>query len=178
MKSARDGKVQLKDSFVELRDREAWLVRAHIGPYTHGNRQNHEPERARKLLLKRREIERLGSKVQMKGLTVVPLRVLARGSWIKVEIALVQGKKLHDKRERERERELDREMDQALKQAAGSSTQPFRKSRASGDRAAVERRGGARSAARLDPGGGWGGAERARCDSEAPGSTTPPMTSA
>ena len=94
-------------------------MRAHIGPYTHGNRQNHEPERARKLLLKRREIERLGSKVQMKGLTVVPLRVLARGSWIKVEIALVQGKKLHDKRERERERELDREMDQALKQAQG-----------------------------------------------------------
>jgi SsrA-binding protein len=119
VKSARDGKVQLKDSFVEVRDREAWLVRAHIGPYAHGNRQNHEPERARKLLLKRREIERLAGKVQMKGLTVVPLRVLARGSWIKVEIALVQGKKLHDKRERERERELDREMEMAKKQAVG-----------------------------------------------------------
>jgi SsrA-binding protein len=121
VKSARDGKVQLKDSFVELRDREAWLVRAHIGPYTHGNRQNHEPERARKLLLKRREIERLAGRVRMKGLTVVPLRVLARGSWIKVEIALVQGKKLHDKRERERERELDREMEQARKQVVGRS---------------------------------------------------------
>lgn len=119
VKSARDGKVQLKDSFVDLRDGEAWLVRAHIGPYTHGNRQNHEPERARKLLLKRREIGRLAGKVQMKGLTVVPLRVLARGSWIKVEIALVQGKKLHDKRERERERELDREMEQARKQSQG-----------------------------------------------------------
>jgi SsrA-binding protein len=107
---------------VELRNREAWLVRAHIGPYTHGNRQNHEPERARKLLLKRREIERLAGRVQMKGLTVVPLRVLARGSWIKVEIALVQGKKLHDKRERERERELDREMEQARKQAVGRSS--------------------------------------------------------
>ena len=121
VKSARDGKVQLKDSFVEIRDGEAWLVRAHIGPYTHGNRQNHEPERARKLLLKRREIEKLFGRVQMKGLTVVPLRVLARGSWIKVEIALVQGKKLHDKRERERERELDREMEIAKKESVGRS---------------------------------------------------------
>jgi SsrA-binding protein len=117
VKSAREGKVQLKDSFVEIRDGEAWLVHAHIGPYSHGNRQNHEPERARKLLLKRREIERLGGKVQTRGLTVVPLRVLLRGSWIKVEVALVQGKKLHDKRESERVRELDREMDAALKQA-------------------------------------------------------------
>ena|SRR5688572_24068355 len=121
VKSARGGKVQLKDSFVEIRDGQAWLVRAHIGPYTHGNRQNHEPERARKLLLKRREIERLAGRVQLKGLTVVPLKVLIRGSWIKVEIALVQGKKLHDKRERERERELDREMDQALKESQGRS---------------------------------------------------------
>jgi SsrA-binding protein len=115
VKSARDGKVQLKDSFVEVRDGEAWLVRAHIGPYSHGNRENHEPERARKLLLRRREIERLGGKVQTRGLTVVPLRVLLRGSWIKVEIALVQGKKLHDKRESERIRELDREMDAAMR---------------------------------------------------------------
>ena len=119
VKSARVGKVQLKDSFVEIRDGEAWLVRAHIGPYSHGNRQNHEPERARKLLLRRREIERLGGKIQTRGLTVVPLRVLLRGSWIKVEIALVQGKKLHDKRESERIRELDREMSQALKQVQG-----------------------------------------------------------
>lgn len=117
VKSARDGKVQLKDSFVELRDGEAWLVKAHIGPYSHGNRQNHEPERARKLLLRRREIERLVGKVTGRGLTVVPLRVLLRGSWIKVEIALVVGKKLHDKRESERIRELDREMDQARKHA-------------------------------------------------------------
>jgi SsrA-binding protein len=119
VKSARGGKVPLKDSFVEVRDGEAWLVRAHIGPYSHGNRENHEPERARKLLLKRREIERLGGKVQTKGLTVVPLRILLRGSWIKVEIALVQGKKLHDKRESERIRELDREMSQAIKESRG-----------------------------------------------------------
>ena len=119
VKSARDGKVTLKDSFVEMRDGEAWLVHAHIGPYSHGNRQNHEPERARKLLLRRREIERLAGRMQGRGLTIVPLRVLARGSWIKVEIALVQGKKLYDKRESERARELDREMDQALKQARG-----------------------------------------------------------
>jgi SsrA-binding protein len=124
VKSARDGKVQLKDSFVELRDGEAWLVHAHIGPYSHGNRQNHEPERARKLLLRRREIERLAGKVRTRGLTVVPLRVVVRGSWIKVEIALVQGKKLHDKRERERVRELDREMDLARKQAQGRISLP------------------------------------------------------
>jgi SsrA-binding protein len=119
VKSARDGKVQLKDSYVELRDGEAWLVKAHIGPYSHGNRQNHEPERARKLLLRRREIERLDGKVRSRGLTVVPLRVLLRGSWIKVEIALVQGKKQHDKRESEKIRELDREMDAALKSGQG-----------------------------------------------------------
>ena len=123
VKSAREGKVTLKDSFVELRDGEAWLVRAHIGPYSHGNRQNHEPERARKLLLRRREIERLTGKMQGRGLTVVPLRVLARGSWIKVEIALVQGKKLYDKRESERVRELDREMEQASKHSGRLSKQ-------------------------------------------------------
>jgi SsrA-binding protein len=121
VKSARDGKVTLKDSFVELRDGEAFLQRAHIGPYSHGNRQNHEPEQPRKLLLRRREIEKLVGRVHAKGLTIVPLRVLARGSWIKVEIALVQGKKLYDKRETERARELDREMDQARKLAGARS---------------------------------------------------------
>jgi SsrA-binding protein len=127
VKSARDGKVTLKDSFVELRDGQAFLQRAHIGPYSHGNRQNHEPERPRKLLLRRREIDRLAGKMQGRGLTIVPLRVLLRGSWIKVEIALVQGKKLYDKRESERVRELDREMEQARKHSGRLSKQGLSK---------------------------------------------------
>ena len=118
VKSARAGKVQLKDAFVEIRGGEAHLLRAHISPYEHGNRQNHDPERPRKLLLRRREIDRLQGKVQAGGLTVVPLRILARGSWIKVEIALAQGKKLYDKRESEKRKEQQREMDQAIKQGA------------------------------------------------------------
>jgi SsrA-binding protein len=116
VKAARTGKVQLKESYVDFRDGEAWLVGAHISPYSHGNRENHLPERPRKLLLKRREIEKLFVKVQAKGLTVVPLNLLVKGAWLKLEIALVQGKKLHDKRDTERERELDREAQEAVKQ--------------------------------------------------------------
>ena len=115
VKAARTGKVQLKDSFVEFREGEAWLIGAHISPYSHGNRQNHLPERPRKLLLGRRQIDKLAGRVQAKGLTVVPLSIYLKGSWIKAEIALVQGKKLHDKRQAERERELDREAQEAIK---------------------------------------------------------------
>jgi SsrA-binding protein len=111
VKSARGGYVQLKDSYVEFRDDEAWLVGAHIGPYAHGNRENHEPERPRKLLLHRREL------VTQKGLTVVPLAVYLKGNRIKVEIALVQGKKLHDKRETERRKEHEREAREAISAA-------------------------------------------------------------
>lgn len=113
VKSARQGQVQLKDSYVEIRDGQAWLVNAHISAYEHGNRSNHEPERPRKLLLHRRELDRLFGRVRTKGLTIVPLRVFTKGPWIKVEIALAQGKKLHDKREKERIKELDQEMRQA-----------------------------------------------------------------
>jgi SsrA-binding protein len=95
VKSVREGRVQLKDS--------------------HGNRENREPERLRKLLLKKREIDRLFGRTQLKGLTVVPLAVYLKGNWIKVEIALVQGKKLFDKRESEKARELDREVEAAVK---------------------------------------------------------------
>ena len=113
VKAVRNGQVQLKDSFVEIRDGEPWLVKAHISPYSHGNIHNHDPERPRKLLLHRREIDKIVGRVQAGGLTVVPLKVFTDGSWIKVEIALAQGKRLHDKRERERRREMDREMEQA-----------------------------------------------------------------
>lgn len=115
VKAARSGKVQLKDSFIEFRNGQAWLVGAHISPYSHGNRENHPPERDRKLLLQRRQIERLFGRTQLKGLTVVPLSVYLKGNWVKVEIALVQGKKLYDKREAVKERELDREAEAAIK---------------------------------------------------------------
>jgi len=115
VKAARTGKVQLKDSFVEFRNGQAWLVGAHISPYSHGNRENHPPERERRLLLKRRQIERFFGRTLTKGFTVVPLSVYLKGNWIKVEVALAQGKKLYDKRQAERERELDREVEAAVK---------------------------------------------------------------
>ncbi|HVS63564.1 MAG TPA: SsrA-binding protein SmpB [Thermoanaerobaculia bacterium] len=114
VKSIRNGKIQLKDSYVEFRDGEAFLVGAHVSPYTHGNRENHDPERPRKLLLKRREIDRLAGSVQGKGFTVVPLEVYLKDNRIKVEVGLVRGKQQYDKRLAERERELDREAQAAV----------------------------------------------------------------
>ncbi len=116
VKAVREGKIQLKDSFVEFRDGEAYLTNAHISPYSHGNQQNHDPERPRKLLLRRREIDRLYGRTKMRGLTVVPLAVHLRGGWIKVDIALVQGKKVYDKRQAERTKELDREARETVQQ--------------------------------------------------------------
>jgi SsrA-binding protein len=115
VKAARSGKVQLKDSYIDFKDGQAYLVGAHISPYSHGNRENHEPEQIRKLLLKRREIDRLFGRTQLKGLTVIPLSVYLKGNWIKLEIGLAQGKKLYDKREATKERELDREAEAAVK---------------------------------------------------------------
>ena len=116
VKSLRDGKANIKDSYVIFKNGEAFLFNAHISPYSHGNLQNHEPERSRKLLLHRREIEKLREQVVEKGLTVVPLRLYFKGGKIKVEIAVVRGKKLYDKRETEKKRELDREAAVAMKQ--------------------------------------------------------------
>ena len=116
VKSLRDGAVNLKDSYVSFDGGEAFLVGAHISPYSHGNLQNHEPERKRKLLLHRREIDKLFGQVVEKGLTVVPLRLYFKKGKIKAEIAVVRGKKLYDKRETEKRRELDREADAAIKQ--------------------------------------------------------------
>lgn len=116
VKAARNGKVQLKDSFVEVRTGQAWLVGAHISPYSHGNRENHPPERDRRLLLRKRQIDRLFGRTQIKGQTVIPLSVYLKGNWIKVEIALAHGKKLYDKRATIKERELDREAAVAVKE--------------------------------------------------------------
>ena len=115
VKSAREGRVQLKDSYVDFKDGQAFLVGVHISPYSHGNRENKEPERVRKLLLKKREVNRLFGRTQLKGLTVVPLSMYLKGNWVKVEIALVQGKKVFDKRETEKARELDREVEAVVK---------------------------------------------------------------
>jgi len=116
VKSLRDGKANIKDSYVIFKNGEAFLFNAHISHYSHGNLQNHEPERSRKLLLHRREIEKLQEQVVEKGLTVVPLRLYFKGGKVKVEIAVVRGKKLYDKRETEKKRELDREAAVAMKQ--------------------------------------------------------------
>ncbi len=118
VKAARSGKVQLKRGFVEFRDGDAYLTGVHISPYSHGNRENHEPERPRRLLLHGREIERLFGRSQAKGYTVVPLSMYLQGHRVKVEIGLVQGKKLYDKRQAARERELDRETREAIKTAS------------------------------------------------------------
>jgi SsrA-binding protein len=119
VKAAREGRVQLKDSYVEVRDGQAWLVGGHISPYSHGNLANHPPERDRRLLLKRRELERLLGRTQSKGLTAIPLSVYLRGDWIKLEIALAQGKKLYDKRQAAKQRILDREAEEAVSARRG-----------------------------------------------------------
>jgi SsrA-binding protein len=109
VKSAKDGRVQLKDRFAEVAGNEAWLLNAHIGQYSHGNRENHEPTRRRKLLLHRAEIDKLLGKTREKGLTLVPTKMYLKNGRIKLELAVAKGKKLHDKRESEREREMEAE---------------------------------------------------------------------
>jgi SsrA-binding protein len=115
VKSLREGAANLKDSYVSFERGEAFLSSAHISPYAHGNRENHDPERKRKLLMHRREIEKLRTQVVEKGLTVVPLRLYFKGGRVKAEIAVVRGKKLFDKRDSEKKRELDREAAAAVK---------------------------------------------------------------
>ena len=116
VKSARAGRVNLKDGYVMVRDGQAWLLNVHISPYSHGNRQNHDPERERRLLMHKREIIRLQSKVQEKGLTLVPTKFYFKGNLIKCEIGLARGKKLYDKRETEARKTQEREARAAMKQ--------------------------------------------------------------
>ena len=115
VKSIREGRINLKDSYAHIREGEAFLFNCHISPYTHGNRQNHEPTRTRKLLLQRKEIRKLIGKTQEKGLTLVPIRVYLTRGLVKIELALVRGKKLYDKRETEKRKETDREARAAMK---------------------------------------------------------------
>jgi len=115
VKSLRDGKVNLKDSYALVRDGEVWLHACHIAPYAPAAGEGHDPERPRKLLLHRNEIERLIGKTQERGLTLIPTRIYFSGSNAKIEIALAKGKEQRDKREAIREREQRREMERALK---------------------------------------------------------------
>jgi len=114
VKSLRDGKAQIKDGYAHLRDGELWLHNVHIPPYAAAARDNHEPERPRKLLLHRYELERLVGKTKERGLTLVPTRLYFSGSRAKVEVALAKGKDVGDKRQTIKEREMKREMDRAM----------------------------------------------------------------
>jgi SsrA-binding protein len=115
VKSLREGKVSLKESFARFKGAELFLVGLHIAPYTPGNIWNHPPRRPRKLLMHRRELRRLLGKVQERGYTLVPTRMYFKHGIAKIEIGLAKGKKIHDRREDIKKRELDREMGRAIK---------------------------------------------------------------
>lgn len=115
VKAAREGKIQLKDGYAEVHNGEAWLVNAHISPYSHGNRMNHDPVRSRKLLLHRTEIDKLLGKTRERGFTLIPTKVYLKAGRIKCELALARAKKLHDKREAERARATEAEARAAVR---------------------------------------------------------------
>jgi SsrA-binding protein len=117
VKALRAGGAQLKDGFASIRDGEVWLQNVHIPPYGPAARENHEPERPRKLLLHRREIDRISARTKERGYTLVPTRIYFSGSHAKVEIALARGKDLYDKRETIRARDTQRDMQRALRDA-------------------------------------------------------------
>ncbi len=115
IKSLREGRVQLKDSYISIRHGEAWIKGMHISPYKFGNMFNVDPERDRKLLLHKTEIRKLYDKVRLKGYTLVPLRIYLKHGRAKMEIALARGKNLYDKRETQKLKDAAREMEKALK---------------------------------------------------------------
>ncbi len=117
VKSLRDGRANLQDSYASARDGEVFLYNCHISPYSHGNIMNHDPTRPRKLLLHKKEINKLMGKTQQKGLTLVPLRIyFSKRGHAKVEIGLAKGKKLYDRRESIKAREAGREVERAIKE--------------------------------------------------------------
>ncbi len=116
IKSAREGKVQLRDAYASVEAGEAWLVHAHFSPYSHGNIWNHDPTKKRKLLLHRREIDKLYAKIREKGLAIIPLRLYLKDGLLKCEIGVCKGKKLHDKREAEQNRDIEKEARQQMRQ--------------------------------------------------------------
>ena len=114
VKALRDGGAQMKDAFASVRDGEVWLHNLHIPPYQPAARENHAPERDRKLLLHKREIDRLTGRINERGLTLVPTRIYFKEGRAKVEIALARGKDQFDKRRSIRDREMKRDLDRAL----------------------------------------------------------------
>jgi SsrA-binding protein len=117
IKAIREGRINLKDSYAMVKAGEAYLLNCHISPYSHGNRENHDPLRSRKLLLHFIEIRKMIGKTQEKGLTLVPLRVYLKRGRVKIELGVARGKKLVDKRETERRKEADREARMAMKRS-------------------------------------------------------------
>ncbi len=117
IKSIRAGKVNLRDSYVAIRDGEAWLIGSHIAGYAQASYQDHEPRRDRKLLLHRREIVRLRQRVDQKGYTIIPLKLYLKDGRAKVEIGLARGKRQYDKRETIAQRDADRAIERAIKDA-------------------------------------------------------------
>ena len=117
VKSLREGRVNLQDSYASVRGSEVFLHQCHISPYSHGNMKNHDPTRVRKLLLHKTEIHKLLGKTQQKGLTLIPLRIyFSKRGYAKVELGLAKGKKLYDRRETIKSREAGREVQRAIKE--------------------------------------------------------------
>jgi SsrA-binding protein len=116
VKSVREGKTHLKDSYAAVKDGELWLIDCHISPYTAGSYMNHDPLRDRRLLLHRDQIDKLTGKTLEKGLTLVPTRLYLKKNLIKCELALAKGKKVYDRREASRQRTIDRETEQAIRE--------------------------------------------------------------
>jgi len=114
IKSAREGKVQLRDAYADIFAGEAWLINAHFSPYSHGNIYNHQPMAKRKLLLHKQEIKKLIGKVKEKGLALIPTKLYLKEGRLKCELAVARGKKVHDKREAEQARDQDREARAAM----------------------------------------------------------------
>ncbi|MBI4822858.1 MAG: SsrA-binding protein SmpB [Nitrospirae bacterium] len=120
VKSLREGKANLKDSYAIVKGSEAFLINCHISPYSHGNIANHEPLRTRKLLLKRAEISKLSGKVAQRGYSLIPLKIYFKNHLAKVEIGIAKGKRLFEKREAIKEKEAKKEIEKGLKASSRS----------------------------------------------------------
>ena len=114
VKSLRGGKANIKEAFVQIKGTEAFLIRANIQPYTHASHENHEATRHRKLLLNQKELKKLREGVREKGLSIVPLAIYFKGAWVKVEIALARGRKMHDKRQNLKQKQDKRDIKRQL----------------------------------------------------------------
>ena len=118
IKSIRDGKVTIGESYVRVNNHELWLIGANVTPYSHGAYANHEPGRPRKLLVHRRQIEELQEATERKGMTLVPLRISLRNGRAKIDVGIARGKKLYDKRQAVAERDAKRSIDRAMRERA------------------------------------------------------------